>query len=73
MVIGWIAKHITNSKKHPCKTDIVFKEVCESERRRIEDCVEGELKNLSARVTELRDDTKAGLTKIEQMIIKNGR
>ena len=71
-LVGWIGKHITNSKKHPCKTDVVYKDVCEQKHKGFEDCVESELKNLNCRVTELKTDMKAGLVEIKQMI-KNGR
>ncbi|MHC4638446.1 MAG: hypothetical protein ACYTBV_13255 [Planctomycetota bacterium] len=27
-LFGWLAKHISNIKKHSCKDDIVFQDVC---------------------------------------------
>jgi len=68
----WMAKHITNSKKHPCKEDIVYRDVCEAERGRIEDCVESELKNVNRRLDEQRSDMKDGFSRLESLI-KNGR
>ena len=56
-VYVWVSKHIANGKKHVCKDDIerfkgavVYKDVCASERKRIEDCVEGEIKNVNLRL-----------------------
>jgi len=40
---GLLIKHISNSKKHPCKNDIVFRDVCESEKAGIRDCIEREI------------------------------
>ena len=43
-MIGGFIKHVSNTKKHPCKSDIVFKDVCKQKAGRIEDCIEGEIK-----------------------------
>ena len=64
---GWVTKHITNSKKHPCKADIVFKDVCETKQ----DCIEGEIKNLSNRVDDMKNDMNRGFDRLEAAI-RNG-
>lgn len=64
---GWVTKHITNSKKHPCKSDIVFKDVCETKQ----DCIEGEIKNLSNRVDDMKKDMNRGFDRLEAAI-RNG-
>lgn len=37
-------KHLSNGNKHPSKEDMVSREVFESERKRIEDCIENAMK-----------------------------
>lgn len=49
----WVAKHISNSKKHPCSEKLVYKDVCESERKRIDDCIEGAARLASQRFESL--------------------
>jgi hypothetical protein len=68
---GCLGKHLINSQKHPCKKDIVFKEVCQSDMKGLEDCVESEIKNLNNRITELKQDVKDGFAGL-QNLIKNG-
>lgn len=67
-IVAWVTKHITNSKKHPCKSDIVFKDVCEAKQ----DCLENELKNINNRVGELKDDMKNGFDRVENLIRNGG-
>ncbi len=65
--IAWVTKHITNSKKHPCKSDIVFKDVCEAKQ----DCIESEIKNVNKRLDELKTDMKEGFDGVKELIRNN--
>ena len=38
-IYGWFLKHMASSKKHPCKDDIVYRDVCKATH----DCVEAKL------------------------------
>ena len=62
--IGWVTKHITNSQKHPCKKDIVFKDVCEAKQ----DCIESEIKNMNIRLDDIKADMKDGFGRVERLI-----
>ena len=57
----WVAKHISNSKKHPCGEKLVYKDVCEANR----DCIEGSIESLKELI-----NTK--FAHIEELI-KSGR
>jgi len=73
LVVGcyvWCSRHINNRRKHPCADDIVSKEVCKSERRRLEDCMEGGLKNVNTRITELKGDVKEGFKEVKELIAR---
>lgn len=59
-VYGWLLKHLSNSKKHPCGDNLVYKDVCEANR----DCIEAKIDGLQ-KVIETRFD---GL----ENLIKNG-
>jgi len=59
VIYGWLFKHASNSKKHPCKDDIVFREVCQANR----DCIETKLDGLEKL-------TKQGFENIENLIKK---
>lgn len=71
-VYGWLLKHLSNTKKHPCKDDIVFKDVCESERKRLDDCIETVVKRSDERHKELKEDMKAEFAEVKELI-RNGR
>lgn len=46
-MVGGFIKHATNTNKHPKPIDtnkLVFKDVCKSEKKRIEDCIENEIR-----------------------------
>jgi hypothetical protein len=54
--------HLSERNKHPCTDDIVFKDVCESEKRRMEECIKGVVKlqamqyeNLEKKLEHLED------------------
>ena len=61
-VYGWLLKHLANTKKHPCSDDIVFKDVCKEKTKRLEDCIEAQVKleteryeNLKTSIDEVKD------------------
>lgn len=56
-VYGWLLKHLSNSKKHPCADDIVFEKNCEARRDCIESSVEG-----------LKEYSKERFDRIEELI-----
>lgn len=67
-LIGWVAKHITNSQKHPCKKDIVYKEVCAEKHKGFEDCVEREIKNLTKNFDDFKGDTHRHFKEVKDLI-----
>lgn len=64
----WCSRHINNRRKHPCADDLVYKDVCESERHRLEDCMESGLKNVDMRIGELKIDVKDGFREVKKLI-----
>ncbi len=69
----WVARHITNSNRHPSRKDIVFKDVCESEKKRIEDCIESEAKLSKERFDTLVKKVDDGFRDIKVLIRNGGR
>lgn len=67
-VYVWVARHIAARKKHPCSDDLVFRDVCESERRRIDDCLEGAERRTEQRFKEVKEDMKTGFTEVKDLI-----
>jgi len=67
-VILAIAKHLANSDKHPCKKDIVFKDVCASEMTGLKDCFESEVKSVNTRLEDLKVDVKNGFDDIKDLL-----
>lgn len=67
-IYGWFLKHISASRRHPCADNIVFQDVCDAEKKRLEDCIEGEVKRSEQRHTELRQDMKDGFAEIKELI-----
>jgi hypothetical protein len=70
-IAGWVAKHITNSKKHPCKDDIVFQDVCDERSKRLDDCIETSIEHQKEQYQLLREDVNSRFDRIEDLI-KNG-
>jgi len=60
-IYGWLIKHLSNHKKHPCSDDIVYKDVCQAQR----DCIETSVKDL-------KEYSKERFDRIEELI-KNER
>lgn len=71
-VWGWLLKHCSNSRKHPCADNLVFKDVCRSERKRIDDCMESEIEERKERYKELKEDINNRFDRLEELI-KNNR
>lgn len=59
-IFGWLLKHMSNPKKHPCSDDIVYKEVCEAKRDCIEAKIDGLQKVIETRFDSLEDLLKKG-------------
>lgn len=60
-VYGWLLKHLSNSKKHPCNDNLVYKDVCEANR----DCIETKIDGLQKLVEQRFDN-------LEDLIKNNG-
>jgi hypothetical protein len=70
-VLIFLVRHAANSKKHPCKDDIVFRDVCDEKAKRLEDCIEGAIKRSNEQHKELKEDMRRGFTEVKELI-KNG-
>jgi hypothetical protein len=83
LIIGvyvWVAKHIANSKKHPCKDDIVFENVCaergkanEAAHEFLKKWIEAAIIKSDKQHIELKSDMKAGFMEIKTLIKNNRR
>ena len=76
----WMSRHITNNRKHPCKDEIVFQNVCEERGKtnsqahnHLKEGIETAIKRSDEQHTELKADMRNGFAKIEVLIVKNGR
>lgn len=79
-LFGWLAKHISNTRKHPCKDDIVFEDVCtergkanEQAHEHLKEGIQNAIKRSDEQHTELKVDMKTGFTEIKTLIIQNGQ
>ena len=66
-----ITRHIINTDKHPCKKDIVYKDVCDTKHKGLDDCIEGKINSLDQKFEIMREDMKEGFRDVKQLI-KNG-
>ena len=57
---AWLLKHLSNSKKHPCCDNLVYKDVCEANR----DCIETKIDGLGQLIDQRFDHVEE--------LIKNG-
>jgi hypothetical protein len=48
--------HVSNVGRHPDKKDIVFRDVCKPEMKRLEDCAEREIKALKELMSQRFDN-----------------
>lgn len=48
--------HVSNVGRHPDKKDIVFRDVCKPEMKRLEDCAAGEIKALKELMSQRFDN-----------------
>ena len=65
-LFGWFAKHISNSKKHPCKDNIVYKDVCDA--RGIDN--DKEHQHLKEGIEDLKDETRQGFVTVNKSMEK---
>lgn len=78
-VYVWVARHIANSKKHPCKNDIVFEDVCiergkanEQAHDYLREGIQAAIAKSDEQHTELKKDMKEGFTEIKTLIQNKG-
>lgn len=71
-VYAWLLKHLSNSKKHPCKDDIVFRDVCDEKVKRIDDCVETQAKLSAERYETLTKKVDDGFDELKRLVRANG-
>jgi len=62
---GFVLKHLANTDRHPCRTDIVFRDVCKPEMKRLEDCVGKDLAALKELMQQRFDN-------LEKLVKNNG-
>ncbi len=79
-LFGWLAKHISNTKKHPCSDNLVFNDVCiergkanEHAHEYLKEGIENAIKRSDEQHNELKNDMKTGFTRIENLILQNGK
>ena len=63
-----IAKHISNSDKHPNKQSIVFKDVCETKHQGLTNCIEGKINSLDDKFETFREDVKSEFAEVKELI-----
>ncbi|MHC4637199.1 MAG: hypothetical protein ACYTBP_17705 [Planctomycetota bacterium] len=73
-LFGWLAKHISNIKKHPCKDDIVFQDVCAGRGKANEQAHENLKESIKAAVDksneqhkDLKADMNQGFRQLETL------
>jgi len=66
-IYGWLIKHLSNSNRHPNADKIVFHDVCLERNKRLEDCIENEIKQSKERY----DNLIKAIDELKAMI-KNG-
>ena len=74
-VYKWVSRHMSEKKKHPCSDDLVYEDVCEERGRTNRQAHEHLKEGIEAAITrsdeqhvELKNDMKAGFTRIETLI-----
>ncbi len=74
-IYGWFLKHISTSKKHPCKDDItekfdkvVFQDVCDERSKGIRDCIENEIVSSKERYETLTETMKGGFDRMDKRL-----
>ncbi len=77
---SWLARHICNSRKHACKDDIVFRDVCDAKgalneqvHQHLSGRIEAAIKRGDEQHAELKDFCKDEFGEIKQLIRQNGR
>lgn len=71
----WIGKHTSNSSKHPCSSNLVFKDVCEErgkantqEHKHLSKGIEHAIARSNEQHLELKNSMKDGFTEIKTLI-----
>jgi len=63
-LFGFTLKHAVNSDRHPKKSDVVFKDVCDAERRAITDA----FMSMAQRIDDLKESNKDRFDRLEKLI-----
>ena len=76
-VLIFLIRHTANSKKHPCKDDIVFDDVCkergkrnEAEHKRLDDCIEAAIIRSNEQHIELKQNITKMDAKLDRLLEK---
>lgn len=69
-VYGWLLKHLSNSKKHPCADKLVYQDLCGERSKRLEDCIEAEVRASKERYETLAKKVDDGFKEIKGLIEK---
>ena len=77
---GLISKHLINSEKHPCKDDLVFRDVCH-ERGKANDQahevlssrIQATMKRSDEKHVDLKEYCRSEFSEIKTLIRQNGR
>lgn len=82
MIVGvyvWASRHINQRDKHPCATDLVYRDVCEqvqkaasSERARNREEITEAHHLMTERFGELKTDMKEGFKEVKELIRNTG-
>lgn len=71
-IYGWLLKHLSNTTKHPCKEDIVFRNVCDEKVKRLDDCIETQAKLSAERYETLTKKVDDGFDDLKRLVRANG-
>ena len=63
-LFGFTLKHAINGDRHPKKSDVVFKDVCDAERRAITDA----FMSMAKRIDDLKESNKDRFDRLENLI-----
>lgn len=65
-LFGFTLKHCVNGDRHPKKSDLVFKDVCTAERKRISESFD----HVATRIAEMKSEHKERFDRLEALIGK---
>ncbi|MCK5610275.1 hypothetical protein KAR91_50850 [Candidatus Pacearchaeota archaeon] len=65
---GWFLKHVSCGNRHPDKSDLMYKDVCDERTHRLEGLIESHAERSAERHTELKDDVRTGFSEMKELI-----